>query len=375
MSHVIDVELSWIREQMPRTAAVAAALPDLRGMRLACSMHLEEKMGPAIEGLLSRGAELFLTTCNADTVRDDFVAWCRGRGVHVVARRGMSSDERAAAIRDAVDWGPSHLCEMGADLTAALVGRGRAGAHAVRAGLEATRSGTSRLATLAVPFPSFNWDAIPIKEGLHNRHMVGLVACHAFFERTRLTFHGKRVLVIGYGLVGQSVCHAARAYGAAVMVAEIDPARALEASFAGWAVRPLGEALPDADVIITATGARGVLGASHFAALRGGAFLINVGHETDEIDRAALYAHPHHSVRPFVERIDRPGGPIYLFAGGAMANLAAGHGDSLNAFDVTLAAMVAGIAFIADRGASYPPGVHVLPRDAWLPALSTATAS
>jgi len=368
----VEDQLRWIRARMPLTAASVAALPDLREVRLACSMHLEEKMAPAVEGLLARGAQVFLTTCNPSTVRDDFVAWCRARGAHTAAWRGMSAAEAAEARAQALAFAPTHLCEMGADLTGELLARGGPAAARVRAGLEATGSGTNRLAGLTLPYPVFNWDDLPIKEGLHNRHMVGLVMCHAFFERTRLTFHGMRVLVVGYGLVGQGVCHAVRAYGGQVIVAEQDPARALEAQFAGWSIEPLAEALARVDVVVTATGAAGVIGAAAFERLRDGAFLINVGHADQEIDVPALYRHEHESVLPFVEAVTLGSRRVYLFAGGSMANLSAGQGDSLNAFDVTLAAMVAGIGFIAGAGASYAPGLHMLPRSAWLPVAARA---
>jgi len=197
--------------------------------------------------------------------------------------------------------------------------------------------------------------------------------CHAFFERTRLTFHGMRVAVVGYGLVGQGVCHAVRAYGGQVVVVERDPGRALEARYAGWHVATLAEALPTADAIVTATGARGVIGAGDLGALRDGAFLVNVGHADQEIDVAALYRHPHEPIMPFVEAVQLGDRRVHLFAHGSMANLTAGQGDSLNAFDVTLATMVAGIGFIAGSAADAAPGLHMLPREVWLPVARLAT--
>ena len=206
---------------------------------------------------------------------------------------------------------------------------------------------------------------MPVKEGLHNRRVVGLTAWHAFFERTRLTLHVKRVVVVGYGSVGRGVADAARAYGGTVCVVERDPARALEAKYAGWDVRPLETAIPEADVIVTATGARAVVNAAHLPLLKDGAFLLNVGHRPDEIDVTALRAHPCTEVLPFVKAIDLDGRTVYLFAGGSMANLVAGHGDSLNAFDVTLALMIAGVSDIAGAGAEESAGVYILPGEVW----------
>ncbi len=352
---------------MPKTERAIAALPDLSSVRLACSMHLEIKMAKAVSGLIQKGAKLFLTTCNPATVSPEFVAWCVAQGAQADAARGMSQAALDRSIAAALDFAPTHLCEMGADLTCALLARG--GKSQVVAGLEATGSGTSRLAAVAgrIPYPIFNWDDLPIKEGLHNRHMVGLITCSAFLERVRLTLHGKRVAVIGYGLVGQGVADAARAFGGAVMVVEKDPARALQAQFAGWPVYSLSDALAAADVIITATGAKDVIGSAEFDALRDGCFLLNVGHANQEIDVAALLSHSHRHVLPDLCCVELSRGrKVFLFANGAMANLAAGQGDSLNAFDVTLAAMVAAVGFMATQGACYPPGLHDLPRAAWI---------
>ncbi len=362
-----DARLAWTREHMVVTAKTIELLPDMRSVRLACSMHLEIKMVPAVLGFLARGAEVLLTTCNPSTVNDETVGYCKTHGAKAHAFAGMTAADVVEGFRVARDFRPTHLCEMGADLTTYFVGpEGGDARLSVKAALEATGSGTNRLAGLDVPYPIFNWDDLPIKEGLHNRHMVGLVACHAFFERTRLTFHNKRVLVVGYGLVGRSACDAARAYGGRVLVSERNPARALEARFAGEEVVSLERGLPEADVVITATGARHVVSAEMLSFVRDGAFLLNVGHVDEEIDVPTLLAHPHEEVMPFLTRVHLSSGrKVYLFARGSIANLVAGHGDSLNAFDITLAAMVAGVGFIVGPGASHEPGMHMLPDHAW----------
>lgn len=355
-------ELTWIRTHMPRTQRALQTLPDLSGVRLACCVHLEIKMIPLFEALLARGAKLFLTTCNPTTVRDDTVRWLLEHGAEADARCGMSAAEYEAALQRALDWQPTHLCEMGGDLSHAL--HQRKDIHAVNASLEGTGSGISRLQGLALRYPVFNCDDLPIKEGLHNRHMVGLTTWTAFFERTRLSLHERRVLVIGYGSVGRGVAESARAFGGAVTIVEHDPARALEAAYAGWHVQPLEIALPEADVIVTATGACDVLTAEHFLHLRDGAFLLNVGHRADEFDLAALRVYPHSEVQPFLEAFQIQQRTIYLFAGGSMANLTAGKGDSLNAFDLTLAVLTAGIGHLVQASASAAPGVQLLPRAA-----------
>jgi adenosylhomocysteinase len=362
-----ESELDWAMRHMPRTRAAVAALPDLSGVRLACNMHLDLKMAPLVSGLLDKGAAIYLTTCNPTTVQDDVVAWLERHGAEAYAWRDMSDAEWSASFDRALAWAPTHLCEMGADLTTRLH-QSNAGPQII-AGLEATGSGISRLNGMAPRYPIFNWDDLPVKEGLHNRHMVGLTAWHTFFQTTHLTLHEKCVLVIGYGLVGQGVAAAAKAYGGQVIVAEIDPARALQARYDGWAVVSLASAVSQADVIATATGAKNVLSSQHLQQAKDGVFILNVGHVTAEIDVGFLQNLPHSEPMPFVNAYQLEDKTLYLLANGSMFNLTAGYGDSLNAFDVTLAVMAAGIGHIVGDGARQQPGLYLLPQSAWQLAL------
>ena len=363
----LERSLDWARKNMPLTEHQIANLPELRGLRCACSVHLELKSLPFFEAILDRGGALFLTTCNPHTVRDEVVRRLAAHGAEAHAWKGMSAADQIEAARRALDWAPTHLYEMGAILSARILEG--ASCPSVVAGLEATGSGISRIMRLvdegrALPFPVFNCDDVPIKEGLHNRHLVGLSTWQAFMERTLLSLHGKRVVVVGYGLVGQGVAETARAFGGTVSVAERDPARALSARYAGYDSGSLESLLPGADVVVTATGRAGVLNAAHFPLVKAGCFLLNVGHTADEIDVRALG--PLRGVIPFVEAACPAGREIYVFAGGSMANLTAGHGDTLNSFDITMATLAAGLRFLfTPQAAAASPGLHPLPRSAW----------
>jgi adenosylhomocysteinase len=362
-----DQNLSWVRRHMPLTRAQCDALPRLDGVRLACSIHLEPKVVGALEAILQHGAALFLTTCNPATVRDEVVEWLAARGAVCPAWKGMSAADTAESERRALAWAPTHLFEMGASLSAATLSVGAD--VQVAAGMESTGSGITLLAGLEaagrVPrYPIFNCDDVPIKEGLHNRYLVGQSAWQAFTQCTQLSLHRKNVLVVGFGPVGQGVALTARALGGTVRVAEKDPARALSARYDGFPTGPLEELVPGADVIVTATGARHVLHARHFDRLADGCILMNVGHTADEIETAALGSL--REVIPFVEEARRGARTLYLFAGGSMANLTAGQGDSLNSFDITMATMLAGLRFVfSDEARAQPPGLHPLPRAVW----------
>ena len=189
MSH-FERDLAWTRRHMPLTRAQLTSLPSLDGVRLACSVHLEPKMTPVIETLLEHGAAVFLTSCNRTTVRDEMVQYLVSRGAEAHAWSGMSSSDEDDAAAKAIDWKPTHLCEM-------------------------------------------------------------------------LSLHGKRVVVVGFGLVGHGIAECARAFGGTVSVAERDAARLLQARYAGFEAAALEELAPRADVIVTATGVKHVLNASH----------------------------------------------------------------------------------------------------------------
>lgn len=352
---------------MPRTLRQVAALPDLSQVRLACCMHLDMKMIPLVQGILEKGAKVFLTTCNPTTVQDDVVSWLVERGAEACAWRNMSDADWQQSWEKAIVWGPTHLCEMGADITTLLHQRGEFGN--IVAGLEATGSGVNRLGDIRPGYPIFNWDDLPVKEGLHNRHMVGLTAWHTFFQTTHLTLHEKKVLVIGYGLVGQGVAAAARAFGGQVMVAEIDSARRLQAAYDGWHVVDLQDAIASADVVATATGGKKVVNSKALESAKDGVFILNVGHVAEEIDGEYLHQYPQEEVMPYINAYRMPGKTVYLMADGSMLNLTAGFGDSLNAFDVTLAVMASGIRHIVTDGMQAKADVYLLPQEVWQQAL------
>ena len=301
----------------------------------------------------------------------------------ITATTGMSLDEAKKISRQmyadmsdadwqqswekAIAWQPTHLCEMGADITTLLHQRGEFGN--IVAGLEATGSGVNRLGDIQPGYPIFNWDDLPVKEGLHNRHMVGLTAWHTFFQTTHLTLHEKKVLVIGYGLVGQGVAAAAKAFGGQVMVAEIDPARRLQAAYDGWHVVDLQEAIASADVVATATGGKNVVNRQALDRAKAGVFILNVGHVAEEIDGEYLRQYPQEEVMPYINAYRMADKTVYLLANGSMLNLTAGFGDSLNAFDVTLAVMASGIRHIVTDGMRAPAKVYLLPQAVWQQAL------
>ena len=350
-------ELEWLRRFTPATRASAEALPSLRDERLLVVCHLDVKMVPYFEALLSAGAEVWACAANPATTRDEVAEHLGSAGVQVPARKDDPPDRHGAHLGAAVAAGPTLLSEMGADASAATGG----GLDTVRGGLEATGTGIARLKSLDLAYPVFDWDSVPIKQGLHNRHLVGLMAANTFLNVTGLSLYGRTVLVVGYGPVGRGAADAARHFGAAVEVCDPDPAARLAAAHLGFPTPTLKTALPRADVVLTATGRDGAVSFEALSSCKSGAFLANLGHSTGELPVEALRRHVADSPRPHVEGCDVGGKTLFLLAGGAMFNLAAGPGDPYDTFDLVTALMLEATGFLATEGVGYPPGLHPLP--------------
>ena len=175
---------------------------------------------------------------------------------------------------------------------------------------------------------------------------------------------GHTLVVIGYGWAGQGIAERARGAGAAVIVCEIDPLRALEARMAGYEVMPALEAAERGDIFVTVTGSRRVLRGEHFERMKDGALLANAGHFDVEIDLDELRAHATggvRDVRPLVEQYDVSGRRLNLIAHGRVVNLAAAEGHPAAVMDVSFALQALCVEELVRRRGELGPGVHPVP--------------
>lgn len=336
--------MEWARRWMVKTAAASANLPSLQRVRLALTAHVDLKMAIAIDGFQRAGAEVIVHPADSATTRPDVVELLQDNGIPVTT------------VEDCVAWLPSHTLEMGGDIVVRAAQEGYAG---IRAGVEVTRTGLNRVAAVGLTHPVFDLDSVPLKNQLHNRFAVGTSTWQTVLSRTQLSLHGLTVAVIGYGEVGAGLARTARDHGAQVLVAELDLARATVASYDGFGVGAIQDVVPRADLVVTATGRVGAISAEVIAGLKDGCLLVNAGHSAEEIDLDALGNGK--TVIPAVTSHSVDGSEVLLFAGGHVANLAAGDGDSLNAFDLTAALLVGSVGWTVAHGHEYPAGLHPWP--------------
>jgi adenosylhomocysteinase len=175
----------------------------------------------------------------------------------------------------------------------------------------------------------------------------------AILRLTNMSAAGKRFCVIGYGWVGQGLASRAVGYGGKITVVEVDPVQALRALMDGHRVAALEDALPDADVVITATGGVDSLPASALRLLKDEVVLANAGHQDLEIAVEALG--PGEEVRPGVTRHGR----VYLCVGGSLVNIAGGDGNPVEIMDLSFS--VQALSVHRRAGGEVPVGLNAFP--------------
>jgi adenosylhomocysteinase len=358
---VETAELDWIAWTNPITTAFGAevAASDLSGRTVACHQHITPDSICVAGPLLQAGARVRMAPCNPDSTDERAAAYLASMGVEIRGRAGMSPGEHADALAWLAKEPADALCDMGGELIAATAAAGPRPAGA----LGATTTGLHRLDGLDIPFPVMDWNGIALKDLIHNRHHVGAETWPAFTAVTGLSLYGREIVVVGFGPVGQGVALRARDLAANVTVVDLDPVRLIQAQHHGCRVADLDDAVLRADVVVTATGFDGVVGAAQIQRLADGAILMNVGHSHREIDVAWLDQHPRTELRRHLERYDVNGRRVHLLNRGSLVNLAVGLGGrAAELFDPFAAIMLLGLdAILTGRLADLPAGVQRYP--------------
>jgi len=357
---------NWALKHMPLTAqAVAESAPLLAGKSLAMCLHVEPKTA-ALVALLARAGMRITLTGSPGTTHDDAADALRALGVTVHSKRADSEADHAENIRWVLESDPDLTLDNGADLTTALL-TGGVSPHYL-GGTEETTTGGLRLragATQPVK-PVVVINDSYLKLLVENEFGVGQSVVQGFMNATNLMVPGMNAAVIGYGPCGKGVADTLARLGARVSVADLDPMRMLQAVMNGHRVGSVTEVLAGAQLVFTATGHEGVLGAGELAALADGAVLAGVGHFAWEIDRAALaavttgtteYGDPARRTGYTLE----DGREIVILEQGRMINLTAANGNPIQAMDLGLTLQVRSLAAVCAGGLA--AGVQAVPAD------------
>jgi adenosylhomocysteinase len=288
----------------------------------------------------------------------------------VFAVKGEDNDTYYQHIEAAVDHRPHATMDDGADVIGVLHSHRREQLGDVIAGTEETTTGVIRLRALErdgkLGFPVMAVNEARTKHLFDNRYGTGQSTIDGIIRATNVLLAGKRFVVAGYGWVGRGVAMRARGMGSHVIVTEVDPMRALEASMDGFEVLPMERAAAVGDLFCTATGDKGVITRSHMELMKDGAILSNTGHFNVEIEISALreLAVETRAAREFVEEFtladDRR---IYLLADGRLVNLSAAEGHPAQVMDMSFANQALSAEYVVQHAGELERKVYVVPTE------------
>ncbi|HEX2894144.1 MAG TPA: adenosylhomocysteinase [Marmoricola sp.] len=414
-------EITLAEHEMPGLMAMReryAGSKPLAGARIAGSLHMTIQTAVLIETLVALGAEVRWASCNIFSTQDHAAAAVvvgpdgttdDPQGVPVFAWKGESLEEYWWCTRQILDWGttePNMILDDGGDATLLVhlgVQAEKSGAapdpasatsaeqrvifevlgeqlaanptywtpkaNSIKGVTEETTTGVHRLYDMmkegTLLFPAINVNDSVTKSKFDNKYGCRHSLVDGINRATDVLIGGKVAVVCGYGDVGKGCAESLRGQGARVIVTEIDPICALQAAMDGYQVDVLENALPHADIIITATGNKDVVTLEHMSAMKHNAIVGNIGHFDNEIDMAGLESSGavRKNVKPQVDvwTFDN-GRSIIVLSEGRLMNLgnATGHPSFVmsNSFTNQVLAQIE----IFTKTEDYPVGVYVLPK-------------
>ena len=335
-------EIELAEAEMPGLMALRkeyGAEQPLKGARIAGCLHMTIQTAVLIETLTALGADVTWSSCNIFSTQDHAAAAIAAAGIPVYAWKGMNEEEFNWCIEQTIFFGEDRkplnlILDDGGDLTNMILDEFPELAAGIKGLSEETTTGVHRLYERmqngTLPLPAINVNDSVTKSKFDNKYGCKESAVDAVRRATDIMLAGKRVVVAGYGDVGKGTVASFQGAGAIVTVTEIDPICALQASMDGFEVKKLETVIGNADIVVTATGNKGIVAERHFRAMKDKAIVCNIGHFDNEIDMAWLnnnYGYSKVEIKPQVDKYTLERKDIIVLAEGRLVNLgcATGH--------------------------------------------------
>lgn len=335
-------EIRLAEAEMPGLMSLREEYADsqpLKGARIAGCLHMTVQTAVLIETLLALGAEVSWSSCNIFSTQDHAASAIAAAGIPVYAWKGMTEEEYEWCIEqtlDAFEGGQSlnMILDDGGDLTNVVLDKHPELVGNIKGISEETTTGVLRLYDRqkagTLPVPAINVNDSVTKSKFDNKYGCKESAVDAIRRATDIMMAGKVAVVAGYGDVGKGTAQSLRGAGARVIVTEIDPICALQAAMDGFEVRKMKDAIPRANIVITATGNKDIIAEEHFRLMNDKTIVCNIGHFDNEIDMAWLngnFGNTKYEVKPQVDVYNVDGNELIVLAEGRLVNLgcATGH--------------------------------------------------
>jgi adenosylhomocysteinase len=311
----------------------------LKGARISGCLHMTIQTAVLIETLVELGAEVRWSSCNIFSTQDHAAAAIAAAGIPVFAWKGMTEPEYEWCIEQTLFYGSEDrplnmILDDGGDLTNVVLDNYPELIQHIKGISEETTTGVLRLYDRmkagTLPVPAINVNDSVTKSKFDNKYGCRESCVDAIRRATDVMIAGKVAVVAGFGDVGKGSAESLRGAGARVIISEIDPICALQAAMEGFEVKPMMEAVAEADIVITATGNRDIITGEHFKLMKDKTIVANIGHFDNEIDVKWLndnYGSTKDTIKPQVDKYTVDGNDIILLAEGRLVNLgcATGH--------------------------------------------------
>ncbi len=366
-------KIQWVRDFMPALSGIEERFrreKPFAGLTVAVSVHLEAKTANLGLVLREGGADVRLTGCNPLSTQDDVAAAMADLGVDTYGIYGVSPEEYEQLLVETLKCRPHLIVDDGGDLISLLGGRCAQYGERLIGGCEETTTGIHRLYAREragiLPCPMMAVNDAKAKHYYDNKYGTGQSAWDAIMHTTNLMVAGKTVVVAGYGWCGKGIAMRAKGMGADVIVTEVDPFKALEATMENFRVMPMDRAAQYGDIFVTATGCKDVIVARHFQEMKHNALLCNAGHFDCEVDVAALavLAAERFPRRTNIEGFRLPDGRVLnVLAEGRLVNLAAGNGHPAEIMDMSFAVQALSLEWLAKHRDGLEKRVYNVPAE------------
>ena len=342
------LRIEWAAQEMPVLRSISerfAKEKPLQGIRIVACLHVTTETAFLMETLKAGGAQLSLCASNPLSTQDDVASsLARNSGISVFAIKGEDTQTYYRHIKDALSIKPQITMDDGADVVSTIHKEEPALIKNVIGGTEETTTGVIRLKAMsadgALKYPIIAVNDAYTKHLFDNRYGTGQSTMDGIIRATNRLIAGSVFVVGGYGWCGRGVAMRAKGLGARVIVTEVDPLKALEATMDGFELMPIKEAAKIGDIFVTATGNINVISKGCFSLMKDGAIICNTGHFNVEIDIESLKAmsKAQRTIRDFVEEYTMKNGKrIYLLGEGRLINLAAAEGHPSAVMDMSFA--------------------------------------
>ena len=367
------LRIEWAYREMPVVKLIRQRFnieKPLKGVRISACLHITTETANLALTLKEGGADIILCASNPLSTQDDVTAALVEYDIPANAIKGEDEETYYKHINTALDHEPQFTVDDGADLVTTLHTKRSDLISNVIGGTEETTTGVIRLRSMEkagkLKYPIIAVNDAQTKYLFDNRYGTGQSTIDGVTRATNILWAGKKVVVCGYGWCGHGIALRAKGLGSQVIVAEIEPVRALEAVMDGYQVMPLLEAARVGDIFITSTGDKSVIDKAHLQVMKDGAILANSGHFNVEINIPALesLAHSKRRVRPFVDEYTLSNGRhLYLLGEGRLINLAAAEGHPASVMDMSFANQALCLEYMVKNREMLKPQVYSVPEE------------